>query len=165
VGCGRSFRRDDQVGLRVARLLARDPPPRTVVESSEGAGTDAIAGDSRADLLIVVDAAAAGDDIEPGRVERIVLCPSDSLEGPHLRPWSSHRGEDSTHVIGVRAALELSATLGLLPDEVWVYAVAGRDFGYGRRLSPAVERAVRGVALRVRGDIVAWRARRSLQHA
>lgn len=160
IGCGRSHRRDDQVGLRVADLLAGAAPPWLHVLRSEAPGTDLLTEAIGAQLLVIVDSAAAGPSMPAGRWKRFV-CADDganALErtggaGPHMVGHSSH-------LLGVLDALRLGLELGLLPGQVWVYAVAADDFGYGDEMSQEVNAAALGVAAAIVADVAAWKRSR-----
>jgi hydrogenase maturation protease len=152
VGCGRSQRRDDQVGLLVAAALADPPLPGTVVTASQAPGADLVADLENVELLVIVDAAAATDDFPVGTWRRIAYDTLDrSVSAPGARVASI-----SAHSLGVWDALELGRELGILPADVWVDVVAGSDFGYGAELSPRVQAALPGVIERLRADVCAW---------
>ena len=156
VGCGRPFRRDDQVGLLVADALRRSPPRCTRIEQAQASSLDLLPERDDAKLLIIIDAARGAMGIEVGRVECIRFGAARRPGAPALPLPADLRGADSTHVIGVQTALELGAALGTLPPEVWVYAVFGRDFGYGEELSPGVAAALAALPERIAHDVAAW---------
>jgi hydrogenase maturation protease len=66
----------------------------------------------------------------------------------------------ASHTLGVMHALKLGRNLNILPGNVWIYTVAGEDFGYGPGMSPPLEAAIEAVAQRVRSDITAWHRQR-----
>jgi len=55
----------------------------------------------------------------------------------------------STHAFGVADAIELARALDRLPPHLDVYAVEGVEFGLGTPLTPAVQRAIDGLAARL----------------
>ena len=72
VGCGRSYRRDDQAGILIAADISRHVAGTgIIVLATEAPGTDLLAYCEGADLLVVIDAAEAGSDISPGKWMRI----------------------------------------------------------------------------------------------
>ncbi len=143
VGCGRSYRRDDQAGLLIAADISRHAVNDGItVLATEAPGTDLIAYCESADLLVVIDAADAGSEVSPGTWTRIAY--------PSERDRLHARTRTNTHTLGVCEALELAETLGILPDETWVCAVAGAAFGFGPQPSPDVEAAVPRIAEAIR---------------
>mgnify|MGYP005838457729 FL=1 len=58
--------------------------------------------------------------------------------------WGS--AELSSHGLGLATALSLAQPLGCLPERLEVYAIVGRDFGFGRGLSAEVEEAAQSLA-------------------
>ena len=158
----------------MAELLAAQPPmsaagrateapgvevrtseaPGVEVRTSEAPGADLAAELEGVRLLVVVDAALAGDDFPPGTWRRIDYGRDDArLIARHLA-----RPAVSGHTLGVAEGLELARALGVLPPTVWIYVIAGGDFGYGAALTAPVEAAVSTVADQIRADVAAWQA-------
>jgi hydrogenase maturation protease len=156
VGCGRSLRRDDQVGLVIAEALREhaarlsEKGPRVSVEMTEAPGAELFIteGADRDGLLTIIDAAQATEGVTPGTCTRIDYHAQPDRIGEKCRT--------NTHTLSVDAALETAAALGLLPKTVWVYAVAGEDFGYGPDLSPDLASRVPQVAGRIVSDVEQW---------
>jgi hydrogenase maturation protease len=164
VGCGRSHRRDDQIGLRVAELLQSDPPDGATVILSEAPGPDLLIDAAGVELLIVIDAARR-EGGRAGQWRRIILSRADlaRLDGG-LRELQ--RGAiRSSHLLSVGETLVLGAQLGLLPPEVWVYAIGAADFGYGDQVPGAIQRAIADVAAQLRTHVRDWRTAREERHA
>ena len=148
IGCGRRFWSDDQVGLLIAEALATLRPPQTEIETTEAPGAELFDGIRADDLLIVVDAAQAPDELLPGSLVRI-----DYRTDPgNIRK----RRRTNTHTLSIDAALELGLELGILPVDVWIYAVAGEDFSQGSELSESVAKCVNDAVGRIRRDIDRW---------
>jgi hydrogenase maturation protease len=127
------------VGLVIARALRRLRllDAVTVIEHrGEGASLLDIWRDTQA--VILVDAAAAG---VPGMVMRF-----DAAWGP--LPVTLHTY--SSHGIGAGEIIELARALGELPPVFVVYAIAGRRYTTGTRLSPEVKAAARKVIAEIR---------------
>lgn len=150
IGCGRSHRRDDQVGLLIAAQLAALRIEGVELLVSQSPAADVVADLDGVDLLIVADAAAAAEGQSPGTCERI-----DYVRHPER---VRRRDAGDSHSLSVDCGLNLAAMLGWLPREVWVYAVAIADAGFGEELTPEVEHAATTVARRIATDIAAWRA-------
>lgn len=130
VALGNSWRGDDCVGVEIARRLDARCPGRFAIRQPEDTWTLIEAWDG-APLAVVIDAAVSG--ARPGTIRRIV--PSkDALGGGPAR--------HSSHGLDLAQALELARALGRAPERLVVYAVEGRQFEHGARLSPEVERAI-----------------------
>jgi hydrogenase maturation protease len=134
VGIGNPDRGDDAAGrAAVARLKALGPKNLRVIES-DGEATGLLARFSEADEVILIDAVLSG--AAPGTVGRFDV---------NEAPLPTGRFGISTHGFGLAEAIELARTLGCLPRRCVVYAIEGRSFTLGERLSPEVETAVEGV--------------------
>lgn len=174
VGCGRSLRRDDQLGLLVAAKLAQHPPIGAKIRQTEAPGADLLDIDAGVELLIIVDAFRARRPEDIGRCLRMVYCgegpagdesnaPADIDDGvspdaaPRFAQLLARDGADQRHApghtLGVAAALELCAALGALPPNVWIYAVGGAAFDYGESMTPAVAAAANELGRKVCADI------------
>ncbi|MCB9853576.1 MAG: hydrogenase maturation protease [Phycisphaerales bacterium] len=138
VGCGRWFRRDDQVGLLVVQTLNAMGSLPAGIAATEAPGAELADQFDDCDRLILVDAAAADQTHPPGSWQVI-----DYRRDPgRLRP----RRSDSTHTLSVDAALRLAGELGMLPPSVSIYAIAVADTRQGDELSPAVRAVVPRIA-------------------
>lgn len=149
VGVGNDFRGDDAAGLLVARLLRRnlqeeDLPGATILEQS-GEGTALVEAWQGYDTVILVDAARSG--AAPGAVHRFEVG-----DGPLPAVLA---GRLSSHAFGVAGAVEMARALDRLPPRLVVYALEGKSFALGERLSPEVEEAARDLAGRLRREWVA----------
>jgi hydrogenase maturation protease len=135
IGVGNRWRGDDGAGLAVARRVRELAPAGVEVREVEGDATALVDSWSRAEHVIVVDAAES--EAAPGTVRRFDA-------GSQPLPVRALRS--STHAFGVSDAVELARALGRLPDRLDVYAIEGASFTAGESLSPAVERAVAKLA-------------------
>ncbi|MGW5470027.1 hydrogenase maturation protease [Streptomyces chartreusis] len=147
IGVGNEFRRDDGVGWTVlARLReragTRPLPPHTELATCDGEPGRLIDLWEGARLAVVVDAAHAHPGT-PGRVHRLALD-----AGVLAQPSST-----SSHGLGLGDAVELARVLGLLPDQLIVYAVEGAKSELGTGLSPAVAEAVEPLVKAVEEEI------------
>ncbi|MFI1825530.1 hydrogenase maturation protease [Streptomyces sp. NPDC020412] len=139
IGVGNAFRRDDGVGPAVVTRLAQHHrahrPEGVTLSSSDGDPARLMALWEGRALAVVVDAVRVADG-RPGRIRRWEprTCP-----GP--LPVTA-----STHGLGVREAVELSAALDVLPARMVVWGVNVDDTGPGPGLSPPAAAAVVSVA-------------------
>lgn len=157
IGCGRSHRRDDQLGLRVVECMAGASHPCVQILTSEAPGAELLLDLDRCELLIIVDAANAEPRMRAGEWTRIDVGRSDEARVSPVRV----EGGEPTHFLGVNTALALGADIGVLPPDVWVYVIAGEDFGYGEALSPGLAERAGELAERIRRDVEQWLERRS----
>jgi hydrogenase maturation protease len=127
VGVGNRWRRDDAVGLVVARSVDG-------IEHEGDCARLLHLWDGDDDVVIVDAAAAAG---AAGTVHRL---------DPRAQPLPASLLSSSTHAFGVADAIELARGLGRLPRSLRVYAIEGASFELGQGLSPAVEHAAGEVA-------------------
>ena len=142
IGVGNEYRRDDAVGIVLARRLrARGLTKIEVVESSgEGAALmDAWAG---ADRVFIIDAVQFAG--EAGSVRRIAA---------HEREVPSGFFNYSTHAFSVAESIELARALDQLPASLVIYGVEGRNFAMGQGFSPEVEAVIEEVETRIAAEI------------
>ena len=122
IGLGNPWRRDDAVGLEVARRTGG-----TAVEHDPSRLLDLWAGERE---VVLVDAVRSG--AEPGTIHRL-----DAAAGP----LPAELFGVSTHHVGLAETVELARALGRLPERLDVYGIEGGDFAAGTGLTPAVQRA------------------------
>jgi hydrogenase maturation protease len=142
IGIGNDYRRDDAVGLIVARQLkARRLPGVTVLEST-GEGANLMALWAEAEKVILIDAVFSG-------------APAGSLHHfdalTHPPPADFFR--QSTHTLGLAAAIQLARALDCLPAQLTFYGIEGSDFSLGVGLSPQIEAAAPEVVARIASEI------------
>lgn len=124
IGIGNDWRRDDAVGLEVARRLGGVQLP--------GEPIGLVAAFDGDDDVVVVDAVSSG--ARPGTLH---------LFDATVEPLPTELfGSSSTHALGPAEAIEIARSLGRLPARVRVIGIEGARFDYGRGLSPEVEAAV-----------------------
>lgn len=128
VGIGNEFRRDDGVGLHVARLIQTLGLDNVRVVSGIAEGTALLDIWDHANRSYVIDCAVSGS--EPGVIHRFDV---DS----HQIPADIFNGY-STHNISVTDAVELARALGRLPEHLTVIGIEGGDFAAGMGLSAEV---------------------------
>lgn len=137
LGLGSADRGDDGVGSAIARAVAaRRLPDVEVVWPAEP--LDLLDAGPDTSLVVVVDAVRSG--AEPGTVRVL------DLDVDVLPEWG---GADSTHAVGLDAAVELARLLGRMPQRLFVVAVEAQQFVLGRTLSTVVRDAVEPAAAEV----------------
>jgi len=142
IGLGNEYRRDDAVGLVVARRLREAAPLSVLVREETGEGASLLESWQDADTVILIDAVQSG--AAPGTVHRL---------DAHERPIAREFFRFSTHAFGLAEAVELARALGRLPPRLIVYGVEGKSFEAGVGLSPEVEAAAQVVVDRVLGEL------------
>jgi hydrogenase maturation protease len=131
---------DDRLGWEVASRL-RECLSQRVISRISTDPLDVISLDSQCEPLVIVDACRGAG--LPGTIHR--------FEWPDPRIMAE--GCISSHGIGLAASLELAARLGVLPDQVIVYAVEGTNAEPGDPLSPAVQAAIPTLVSRVMDEM------------
>ncbi|KPK46959.1 MAG: hydrogenase maturation protease [Dehalococcoidia bacterium SM23_28_2] len=142
IGLGNQYRRDDAVGLTVARYLKEQVPKHVRVLEASSEGASLMESWKDADAVILIDAVHSG--AEPGTLHRL---------DAHTQPMPSEFSHCSTHAFSAAEAIELARALGQLPPRLVVYGVEGKTFESGLGLSLEVEKAVQKVVERVLGDL------------
>jgi hydrogenase maturation protease len=141
IGVGNEYRRDDGVGLAVARELRRFGMPVDILEhSGEGAGLMQTWED--ADAVVLVDAVLCGG--KPGALFRLDAH-TDRLSAGSLRC--------SNHAFGVADAIALGRVLHKLPRTFILYGIEGEDYGEGEGCSNSLQAAIPEAAERIAGEI------------
>lgn len=130
VGIGNEYRRDDGVGVLVARHLK------------------SIVGSDDVDVVEVVDASNIIDMMEMGYKKIIIVdaLPSPTIEVHRFRKDAILKMDNhlmhtsSTHAMDIVEALRLAETLGIAQGiDVVILGVGCRDFGIGKGLSKELE--------------------------
>ncbi len=142
IGVGNDERGDDAVGLAVARVLARSPPPEVEVAELSGDLTGLLDLWAERPLAVVADAVLGAGP--PGTLVR-----RDVTGGESLPTWGGY----STHGISLAEAVRLGASLDRRPGRLILYGVTIAAPGWGRGLTPAVAHAVPGVAGLIREEL------------
>ena len=125
IGYGNRLRSDDGVGFRAAELLReRNVNPDIEVLAVPQLTPELTEPVSRAQQVIFIDAAAEG---RPGEIRRR------KLTAPAAGAAFTHRMTPE--------ALLAAALYGASPSGV-LYSICGESFAYGEQLTPAVERAL-----------------------
>jgi hydrogenase maturation protease len=139
VGIGNDYRRDDGVGLHVARSVRDLTDEELKIVEGVADGYGLIETWSGSCAVFVIDCAVSG--AEPGSIYRFDALNEDI-------PANMFDGL-STHSISLVQAIELARALDRLPESLIVYGVEGKDHSPGLGLSPDVETAARVTAERI----------------
>lgn len=145
IALGNPLRGDDGAGpalLQRLRAVPVDPAAGIELIEHSGPASDLPLRWTGAAAVYLLDAAVSG--AAPGTLHRI-----DGLR----EPLPVLRSSPSSHGGDVAAAIELARSLALLPPRLWIYAIEGRDFQFGARLSAAVAEAVEKAARQLLAEL------------
>jgi hydrogenase maturation protease len=135
LGVGNILQQDDGLGVRVAEMLANHRLPEGVCVRD--AGTPGIGLVTQMEdwaCVYIIDAAEMGET--PGAWRRFT---------PAEVRLIAEDGAISAHEADVASALALAEAVGVLPDEVILYAVEPQKVGWGEGLSAPVTTALPGL--------------------
>lgn len=138
IGAGNDLRGDDAAGLVAARRLREAGRGAFAVVETTGEALEIIEAFQRACSVVIIDAVSSG--AQPGTIHRL-----DARAQAIRQSFFRY----STHGLSVAEAIELAATLNLLPPKVVVYGIEGKRFDYGAGLSQEVEQAAGEAAAQV----------------
>jgi len=153
IGVGTELRGDDGFGAAVIESL-RDQPGlggRVQLARCDGEPSRMIDLWDGYERAFVVDSARGGTE-RYGFLYRRDLVAGSAAEAA-LRELREPGG--NSHAVGLGAAVRLAEVLGRLPGRIVLYAVHGRDFGFGAALSQPVAIAVPELAARIGREIFA----------
>jgi hydrogenase maturation protease len=134
IGVGNPYRRDDAVGLLIARRVRDAVPASVAVLEESGEGAALMEAWRGAEIVVLCDAVRSG--AEPGTIHRLEAA---------RQPIPSGFFRYSTHAFSVAEAVEMARALGQLPPHLLIFGIEGADFAAGTELSPAVEAAAHTV--------------------
>jgi hydrogenase maturation protease len=135
IGVGNPYCGDDGAGIAAVRRLVGSLPAGVIIKEENGEGTALAEAWKGAEFVFVVDAMQSGAPV--GTVRRIDA----AVERIPKEVFSG-----STHAFGVAGAIELARTLNDLPPRLILFAIEGRNFAAGDKLSPPVEESIETVA-------------------
>lgn len=135
IGIGNPFRRDDGVGVYVAKAIAAAALDGIEVRIESGEGGSLMELWKGAERVVIIDAVRS--DSAPGKIHQIDA-------SRHQVP--SDFFHYSSHAFGLAEAIELAKALGELPPEVTVLGIEGQDFSTGTALTGDVEQAAQAAA-------------------
>jgi hydrogenase maturation protease len=145
IGVGNEFRGDDAVGRRVAQALQKVPVSGVTIAETDGEVTTLVDLFRTARQVVVIDACRGQE--RPGQIRRFDL---------HDESLPTSYFHCSSHAFGVAEAVELARALGCFPERLVVYAIEGKAFAPGCKLSPEVEAAIPEVIDNVLRDVQQW---------
>ena len=143
VGVGNDFRRDDGVGLFVARRIHELNPENAQVTCGVPDGTAILEAWSGTQLAIVIDCVSSG--APAGQIYRF-----DALAEPLPESLFSRV---STHCFSVIKVIELARAVGRLPDRLLVYGIERGETNAGEGLTPEVGYSAEVVVNQIVADI------------
>ncbi|UCC78237.1 MAG: hydrogenase maturation protease [Candidatus Zixiibacteriota bacterium] len=145
IGIGNGFRKDDGVGLEIARRIEELNIPGVTVSKTAGDLTNFVNIFPEYELLIIADSIKAAGN--PGMNIRVDI--SDLDEDFELSP------NISTHWLGILETLRLADNVGNLPEKTVIYGVEGADFSYGTGISPELFNTVEFIVGEIIGELTA----------
>ena len=134
LGLGNTLLTDEQVGVRVAEAVGRDPRAETLgLRPLDGGtmGLSLLVEMEEASAMVVIDAAQLG--ASPGSIE--------SFEGAEMDHFLRTRGRNP-HDIGLDDMLDGLRLRGAVPDNRALVGVQPAHLGVGETMTPAVEAAL-----------------------
>ncbi len=134
IGIGNEFRRDDTVGILMARRIKERNLLHVRVLEESGEGTRVMDLWKDAAAVIIVDATSTNGI--PGAIRRIDLL---------TRSIPKNMTLFTTHAFGVVQAVELARGLKSLPAKMILFGIEGNDFSPGLGLSPELSTAMSGL--------------------
>ena len=135
IGVGNEDRRDDAVGLIVARCLRKTLPPAVVIHEESGDSIRLMELWKGSEVTIIIDAAQSGS--KPGHIHRFEARESTLPKNVF---------QYSTHTFTLSHAVELARAMNELPSTLVIYGIEGENFDEGQGLSSALDRAARRLA-------------------
>ena len=142
IGIGNEFRRDDGVGVFLARRLKEIFPSSLEVMEERGEGAKLMELWKNAERVFLFDAVFSG--AQPGTIFRF-----DAQERPIPKKFFNY----STHEFSLAESVELARVLNQLPHQLIIFGVEGKTFTDGVGLSCEVENAAGEVIRRVQSEI------------
>ncbi|MBI3788937.1 MAG: hydrogenase maturation protease [Ignavibacteriales bacterium] len=142
IGVGTDYRRDDRIGLLIARKIRDLHIPNVTVEEQSGDGVALMDAWIYAETVIVIDAVRSKS--APGTIFRF---------DAHTQSIPSDFFYYSTHEFNVAEAVELARALHELPTQLIVYGIEGADFEMGGEISEEVRKAAEQVISSIQTDI------------
>lgn len=147
VGIGNEYRRDDGIGIHIARKLKKLNLPNLQITDNIKDAIELIELWKNKKHVIVIDAVSSASD--PGMIYRF-----DASKKQLPAKYFRH----STHNFSVAEAVELSKKLTSLPARLIIYGIEGKDFSEGVRLSNEIQKVAEYVL-----DMILQEAKPSFQ--
>jgi len=131
IGIGNKFAGDDAFGSLLAEAFFQKSLPGVTVKILSGEAGELIEAWGGYQLVIVVDAVFSGAEI--GHFFKL-KAGKQKIKGAIF--------SCSTHAFGLAEAVEIAASLGLLPPKLLIFGIEGRDFQSGFPLSPELQEKI-----------------------
>jgi hydrogenase maturation protease len=134
LGVGNAYRRDDGVGVFVARRVSREVGDAVAICDDIRDSADLIENWADAGMAYVVDAVSSG--ARPGTIFQLEV---------GNQPIPESLFHYSTHNLSISEAIELGRAIGRLPARLVICGIEGANFDMGTGLSPEVQEAAEWV--------------------
>jgi hydrogenase maturation protease len=138
MGIGNEYRRDDGIGLEIARKIRERHLSRVTVLEESGDGAALMEAWQGYETVILADAISSG--AKPGTIVEIDVT---------KKKVPAKFFHYSTHAFSVAEAIELSRAMKTLPPRLVVFGVEGARFSAGVTISQGVQESVRQVVEKV----------------
>ena len=136
IGYGHPNRADDAAGYRVALAYQQSNPPADVrVVAQEMLKPQVVEEMALSDAVIFIDSSAAAGS--PGAIAQQEVAPDANANGVFAQPLTPARALEACRVVYSRT------------PPTHLLSVRGENYGFGARLSPAVEAAVPALLARL----------------
>jgi hydrogenase maturation protease len=142
IGIGNEYRSDDGIGLMVAREIREKKLSCVIVKEESGEGAALMEAWKGFQNVIIVDAVSSGE--MPGTIFRIET----NKETVPIKFFHY-----STHAFSVAEAIELARAMNLLPYNLIVYGIEGKNFVAGNTISLLVHQTVPKIIGQIEKDI------------
>lgn len=139
IGLGNDYRRDDAVGLYIARQLGTLLPSGITIHAIEQPGLSLCDLWTEAERVIIIDAVSSG---APGGTIHLLKADDHNFLCNNFR--------SSSHSFGLSETVALARALNQLPKRMLIYGIEGSDFSFGTGLSDEVKPAAEQVTAQIR---------------
>jgi len=144
IGIGNEYRHDDAAGLMVARRLKQHVPQGWLVCEQIGEASVLMQLWEGSERVILIDAVRSGSP-----------CGTVHVFDASVQALPARFSRASTHSFSLVQAVELSRTLGQLPDRFSLFGIEGENFEPGISVSPGVQSGVDKATELIRREMVA----------
>lgn len=148
IGIGNEYRRDDGIGIHIARKIKKLNLPNIQVSDNIKDAIELIELWKNKKYVIVIDAVSSSSD--PGMIYRFDVSRK-QLPAKYFR--------HSSHYFSVAEAVELSRKLTSLPARLIIYGIEGKDFSEGLQLSDEMQKVAEYVL-----DLILQETKPSVQY-
>ena len=142
IGIGNEFRKDDAIGLHIARRLKELLYENVEVIETSGEGAELLELWKSYDKVFAIDAVCSGN--KPGKVYRFNV---------HSEKLPTKFFNYSSHAFSLAEAIEVGRKLNQLPRQFIIYGIEGKNFEQGIGFSKEVEDAIEIVIQKIWEEI------------